>query len=39
MTQDQIIIFALFGSVFALLLWGRFRYDIVAFSALMIGVL
>jgi di/tricarboxylate transporter len=38
MTQDQIILFALFGSVFGLLLWGRFRYDIVAFSALMAGV-
>ncbi len=39
MTQDQIILFALFGAVFALLLWGRFRYDLVAFSALMAGVL
>lgn len=38
MTQDQIILFTLFGLVFAMLLWGRFRYDIVAFSALMIGV-
>ena len=38
MTQDQIILFALFGSVFGLLLWGRFRYDIVAFAALMVGV-
>lgn len=38
MTQDQIILFSLFGLVFALLLWGRFRYDIVAFSALMLGV-
>ncbi|MCV3272976.1 SLC13 family permease [Roseobacter sinensis] len=38
MTQDQIILFSLFGAVFGLLLWGRFRYDIVAFSALMIGV-
>ncbi|MGZ2258710.1 SLC13 family permease [Roseobacter sp. A03A-229] len=38
MTQDQIILFALFGAVFGLLLWGRFRYDIVAFSALMLGV-
>ena len=38
MTQDQIILFSLFGAVFALLLWGRFRYDIVAFSALMVGV-
>ena len=31
-------LFALFGAVFVLLLWGRFRYDIVAFSALMAGV-
>lgn len=38
MTQDQIILFTLFGTVFVFLLWGRFRYDIVAFSALMIGV-
>ena len=39
MTTDQIILFALFGGVFALLLWGRFRYDIVAFSALLLGVI
>ena len=38
MTQDQIILFTLFGAVFGLLLWGRFRYDLVAFSALMAGV-
>ena len=38
MTTDQTILFALFGGVFALLLWGRFRYDVVAFSALMLGV-
>ena len=38
MTTDQIILFALFGAVFGLLLWGRWRYDLVAFSALMIGV-
>ena len=38
MTQDQIILFSLFGAVFALLLWGRFRYDLVAFTALMAGV-
>ncbi|MDB0052223.1 SLC13 family permease [Ascidiaceihabitans sp.] len=38
MSTDQILLFSLFGAVFALLLWGRFRYDIVAFSALMIGV-
>lgn len=38
MNTDQIILFSLFGAVFGLLLWGRFRYDIVAFSALMVGV-
>ncbi|WP_397542324.1 SLC13 family permease [Roseovarius salis] len=38
MTTDQIILFALFGAVFAFLLWGRWRYDIVAFSALMVAV-
>ena len=39
MTTEQAILFALFIAVFALLLWGRWRYDIVAFSALMAGVL
>jgi len=38
MTTDQIILFSLFGLVFAFLLWGRFRYDLVAFTALMLGV-
>ncbi len=38
MSLDQIILFSLFGAVFALLLWGRFRYDLVAFSALLVGV-
>ncbi|MCA0869581.1 SLC13 family permease [Seohaeicola saemankumensis] len=38
MTIDQIILFSLFIAVFALLLWGRYRYDLVAFTALMIGV-
>ncbi|NDW44800.1 SLC13 family permease [Ruegeria sp. PrR005] len=38
MTIDQILLFSLFAAVFALLLWGRFRYDLVAFSALMLGV-
>ncbi|MEO0937973.1 MAG: SLC13 family permease [Pseudomonadota bacterium] len=38
MTTDQIILFTLFGAVFALLIWGRFRYDIVALSALLLGV-
>ncbi len=39
MTIDQIILFSLFGLVFAFLLWGRFRYDMVAFCALLIGLL
>lgn len=38
MTTDQIVLFSLFGAVFALLLWGRYRYDLVAFSALLVGV-
>ena len=38
MTTDQITLFSLFGAVFVLLLWGRFRYDLVAFTALMAGV-
>ncbi|RMF02665.1 MAG: SLC13 family permease, partial [Alphaproteobacteria bacterium] len=38
MTNDQIILFVLLGAVFALLLWGRIRYDIVAFGALVIAV-
>lgn len=38
MTADQIILFSLFGALFGMLLWGRLRYDIVAFAALMIGV-
>jgi di/tricarboxylate transporter len=38
MTSEQIILFALFAAVFALFLWGRFRYDLVAFTALIVGV-
>ncbi|MEM9968948.1 MAG: SLC13 family permease [Pseudomonadota bacterium] len=38
MTLDQIVLFSLFAAVFALLLWGRFRYDVVAFSAFLLGV-
>ncbi|WP_029042371.1 SLC13 family permease [Cucumibacter marinus] len=39
MTTDQIILFTLFALVFAALLWGRWRYDIVAFTALVIALL
>ncbi|MGE0232924.1 MAG: SLC13 family permease [Flavobacteriaceae bacterium] len=38
MTTDQILLFSLFVIVFALMLWGRFRYDLVAFSALCAAV-
>ncbi|MCC0056911.1 MAG: SLC13 family permease [Rhodobiaceae bacterium] len=38
MTIDQILLFSLFVIVFALMLWGRFRYDLVAFSALCAAV-
>ncbi|WP_170558740.1 SLC13 family permease [Ruegeria atlantica] len=38
MTTDQIILFSLFAIVFGMLLWGKFRYDLVAFTALLIGV-
>ncbi|WP_101068896.1 SLC13 family permease [Roseovarius salinarum] len=39
MTTDQMILFALFTVLFAALIWGRIRYDLVAFSALLLGVL
>ncbi|MEM7172904.1 MAG: SLC13 family permease [Pseudomonadota bacterium] len=39
MTTPQIVLFAILASLFALLAWGRFRYDIVAFCALMACVL
>jgi di/tricarboxylate transporter len=38
MTGDQIFLFALLAAVFAMLVWGRVRYDLVAFAALIIAV-
>ena len=38
MTPDQITLFSLLGVIFALLVWGRIRYDIVAFGALVVAV-
>ena len=35
MTTDQTLVFGLFGFVFVMLVWGRVRYDLVAFSALV----
>ena len=39
MTSQQIILFSLIGFVLVGLLWGRWRYDLVAFSALVAGVI
>ena len=39
MTTDQMLLFGLFGLFFALLLWGRWRYDLIAFCALLAGVI
>ena len=38
MTTDQTILFTLLFVVFALLIWGRLRYDLVAFMALTAGL-
>ena len=38
MTTDQITIFSLLAVVFALLIWGKIRYDLVAFGALVFAV-
>ncbi|ASP34025.1 SLC13 family permease [Labrenzia sp. VG12] len=39
MSFEQSALFILFGVVFALLVWGRIRFDLVAFAALIIGAL
>ncbi len=39
MTTDQALLFAIMGGVLALLLWGRWRYDLVAFGALVLAVM
>jgi di/tricarboxylate transporter len=38
-TQPQIYIFAILGTLLILLIWGRLRFDVVAFTALLLGVL
>jgi di/tricarboxylate transporter len=38
MSTDQAILFILLFCVFVLLVWGRWRYDLVAFSALLVAV-
>lgn len=39
MTHGQLSIVIILAGVFIFFLWGRWRYDVVAFSALMISVL
>ena len=39
MTLDQGILFTLLACVFALLIWGRWRYDVIAFGALVVAVM
>jgi di/tricarboxylate transporter len=39
MTRDQAILFGLLAIVLAFLVWGRWRYDLVGFGALMLAVL
>jgi len=39
LTTDQIILFSLLFFVFVFLIWGRWRYDLVAFVALLAAIL
>nr|WP_075997920.1 SLC13 family permease [Salaquimonas pukyongi] len=39
MSTPQILLFSLFALVFVFLIWGRWRYDLVAFSALVVALL
>ncbi|RLA39118.1 MAG: SLC13 family permease [Gammaproteobacteria bacterium] len=39
MTTDQIILFSLITLIFVFLLWGRVRYDVTAFAALVLAFL
>lgn len=39
MTLDQILLFSLIVLILGLLIWGRFRYDLVAFSGLILAYL
>lgn len=37
MLSDRTLVFAIFAVLFALLVWGRIRYDLIAFGALIIA--
>ena len=38
MSFDQIAILALIGAILILFIWGRWRYDLIAFTALLVAV-
>ncbi len=38
MNQEQLTVFAILAAVMVLLIWGRWRYDLVAFAALLAAV-
>jgi di/tricarboxylate transporter len=38
-STDQVILFSLLICIFGLLIWGRWRYDLIAFGALIVAVL
>jgi len=38
-TTDQIIVFGILFFVFVFLVWGRWRYDLVAFVALLVAIM
>ena len=39
MTTEQVLLFGLLFFVFVFLIWGRWRYDLVAFVALLVALL
>ncbi len=39
MNGEQILLFSILGVVFALLIWGRWRYDLVTFAALVVALI
>ena len=39
MTPHQIILFVLLAAVFAMLIWGKWRYDLIAFGALVVALI
>jgi len=39
LTLDQAALFTILAMVMALLIWGRWRYDLIAFSALIVALL